>query len=102
MGIKIKLVKSPSSASEKQVATVKGLGVWKFGSERLLKDTPAIRGMLDRVRHLLLADRRPHRVRIRDARPGVLGHRLVAVEPRPHAQLADDAGRGRAAPEGGR
>lgn len=47
MGIKIKLIKSPSSASAKQVATVKGLGVWKFGSERLLKDTPAIRGMLE-------------------------------------------------------
>ena len=42
MGIKIKLVKSPSSASAQQVATVKGLGIWKFGSERLLKDTPAI------------------------------------------------------------
>ena len=38
MGLKIKLIKSPSSASARQVATVKGLGVWKFGSEKLLKD----------------------------------------------------------------
>lgn len=78
MGIKIKLIKSPSSASAKQVATVKGLGVWKFGSERLLKDTPAIRGMLDRVRHLISFEivkdepktrvrRKPYKIRARDA-----------------------------------
>ena len=53
MGLKVTLIKSPSSASAKQVATVKGLGVWKFGSQKLLKDTPAIRGMLDRVQHLV-------------------------------------------------
>ena len=78
MGIKIKLIKSPSSASAKQVATVKGLGVWKFGSERLLKDTPAIRGMLDRVQHLIAfetvaeepkvrARMKPKKIRNRDA-----------------------------------
>jgi len=78
MGIKIKLVKSPSSASERQVATVKGLGVWKFGSEKLLKDTPAIRGMLDKVRHLIAFEivkeepkttirRKPRKIRARDA-----------------------------------
>ncbi len=78
MGIKIKLVKSPSSASARQVATIKGLGVWKFGSERLLKDTPAIRGMLDKVRHLVAfetvkdepkvrARQKPRKIRVRDA-----------------------------------
>lgn len=78
MGLKIKLIKSPSSASARQVATVKGLGVWKFGSERLLKDTPAIRGMLDRVQHLISfevvkeepkvrARRKPYKIRARDA-----------------------------------
>ncbi|PZR09879.1 MAG: 50S ribosomal protein L30 [Archangium gephyra] len=78
MGIKIKLIKSPSSASARQVATVKGLGVWKFGSEKLLKDTPAIRGMLDKVRHLVAfeivkeeptvrARTKPRKIRARDA-----------------------------------
>ena len=78
MGIKIKLIKSPSSASAKQVGTVKGLGVWKFGSERLLKDTPAIRGMLDKVRHLVAFEivkdepktrvrAKPRKIRVRDA-----------------------------------
>ena len=78
MGIKIKLIKSPSSASAQQVATVKGLGVWKFGSERLLKDTPQIRGMLNKVRHLIAFEtvkdepktrtrRKPLKIRNRDA-----------------------------------
>ena len=78
MGIKVKLIKSPSSASAKQVATVKGLGIWKFGSERLLKDTPAIRGMLDRVQHLVKFEivkdepktrvrQKPRKIRNRDA-----------------------------------
>ncbi|MEW5741108.1 MAG: 50S ribosomal protein L30 [Myxococcota bacterium] len=78
MGIKITLVKSPSSASERQVATVKGLGVWKMNSTRLLKDTPAIRGMINKVQHLLSVEtvkdepktrtrQKPRKIRARDA-----------------------------------
>lgn len=78
MGIKIKLVKSSSSASERQLATIRGLGIAKFGSEKLLKDTPAIRGMLGKVRHLVAfevvkdepktrARQKPRKIRARDA-----------------------------------
>lgn len=78
MGLKVKLVKSTSSASARQVATVSGLGLKKLGSERLLKDTPAIRGMIDRVRHLVAFEsvaqeptvrerRKPRKIRVRDA-----------------------------------
>lgn len=78
MGIKIKLVKSHSSASERQLATIRGLGIWKFGSEKLLKDTPAIRGMLNKVRHLVAFETvkdepkvrtrtKPRSIRVRDA-----------------------------------
>lgn len=78
MGIKVKLVKSHSGASERQVATVLGLGLNKFGSEKLLKDTPAIRGMISKVRHLVShevvkeepkvrARQKPRAVRVRDA-----------------------------------
>ncbi len=78
MGIKVKLVKSHSGASERQVATIVGLGLKKFGSEKLLKDTPAIRGMIDKVRHLvdheIVKDEpkvrvrtKPRAVRLRDA-----------------------------------
>ncbi|MBL8923857.1 MAG: 50S ribosomal protein L30 [Myxococcaceae bacterium] len=78
MGIKVKLVKSHSGASERQVATIVGLGLKKFGSEKLLKDTPAIRGMINKVRHLVSheivkdepkvrARVKPRSVRVRDA-----------------------------------
>ena len=78
MGIKVKLVKSHSGASERQVATIVGLGLKKFGSEKLLKDTPAIRGMINKVRHLVShevvkdepkvrARQKPRAVRVRDA-----------------------------------
>lgn len=78
MGIKVKLVKSHSGASERQVATIVGLGLKKFGSEKLLKDTPAIRGMINKVRHLVSheivkdepkvrARQKPRAIRVRDA-----------------------------------
>jgi large subunit ribosomal protein L30 len=78
MGIKVKLVKSHSGASERQVATIRGLGLEKFGSERLLQDTPAIRGMINKVRHLVTHEvvkeepaatvrRKPRAIRVRDA-----------------------------------
>lgn len=78
MGIKITLVKSSSSSSARQLATIKGLGLGKFGSGRILKDTPAIRGMLAKVRHLVSfetvreepavsARQKPRKIRVRDA-----------------------------------
>lgn len=78
MGIKVKLTKSSAGASAKQVATVRGLGLNKFGSERLLKDTPLVRGMIDRVRHLVTMElvkdepakskrQKPRKIRVRDA-----------------------------------
>jgi len=36
-----------------QVQTVHGLGLKKFGSERILADLPQIRGMVAKVGHLL-------------------------------------------------
>ena len=76
--VTVKLVRSVIGCKADHRATVKGLGVWKFGSERLLKDTPAIRGMLDRVQHLISfevvkeepkvrARRKPYKIRARDA-----------------------------------
>lgn len=56
MGIKIKLVKSFAGASDSQLRTIEGLGLKKFGQERLLKDTSAIRGMIFKVRHLVSSE----------------------------------------------
>ena len=78
MGIKIKLMKSSSGSSEQQLGTIKGLGLTKLGGERLLKDTPEIRGMLKKVRHLVSSEvvsdepkprqrTKPRKIRVRDA-----------------------------------
>jgi large subunit ribosomal protein L30 len=78
MALKVTLTKSYAGASEDQVATIKSLGLGKFGSERLLKDTPANRGMVNKVRHLVTAEtvsaeapqpsrRKPRKIKARDA-----------------------------------
>ena len=53
MGLRVKLVKSKAGASETMLRTIRGLGLVKFGDERLLKDTPANRGMVFKVKHLV-------------------------------------------------
>ncbi|ATB38769.1 50S ribosomal protein L30 [Cystobacter fuscus] len=78
MAIKVKLTKSAAGSSVDQLATIASLGLKKFGSERLLQDTPAIRGMVNKVRHLVTAEtvqgdapkatrRKPRKIRARDA-----------------------------------
>jgi large subunit ribosomal protein L30 len=49
MSIKVKLVRGMSGHPEKHRATLRGLGLTKVGRERVLQDTPAIRGMIDKV-----------------------------------------------------
>ena len=53
MALKVKLVKSFSGESGEMLGTIRGLGLKKFGEERLLKDTPAVRGMVFKVKHLV-------------------------------------------------
>ncbi len=78
MAIKVKLTKSFAGASGEMLDTIRGLGLKKFGEERILKDTPAIRGMVNKVRHLVTAEtvqgeapkatrRKPRKIRVRDA-----------------------------------
>lgn len=51
--IKVTLRKSPIGYSEKQKKTVKGLGLTKLNGSKVLKDTPEIRGMINKVFHLV-------------------------------------------------
>ncbi|MCP3101570.1 50S ribosomal protein L30 [Myxococcus sp. K15C18031901] len=77
MALKVKLTKSYAGASEDMLGTIKGLGLKKFGDERLLKDTPAIRGMAFKVKHLVSLEtvsteapapkrRKPRKIALRD------------------------------------
>jgi large subunit ribosomal protein L30 len=52
---KVKLFKSPIGAKHNHVATVKGLGLKRIGQVREIIDTPSSRGMVNTVRHLVVA-----------------------------------------------
>ena len=51
--IRIKLVRSPISTTTRVRETVKGLGLRKVGSERELKRTREVDGMIQRIQHLV-------------------------------------------------
>jgi large subunit ribosomal protein L30 len=51
--IHIKLVRSPIGTKIRVRETLRGLGLGKVGSTRVLKVTPEVLGMLRRVAHLV-------------------------------------------------
>mgnify|MGYP000918841226 CR=1 FL=1 len=51
--IKIKLVRSPIGYNETQKKTVKALGLTRMNQEIERPDNPAVRGMVNAVRHLV-------------------------------------------------
>jgi large subunit ribosomal protein L30 len=51
--LKVTLRRSPADRTREQQDTVKGLGLRKIGSSRVLENTPAVRGMVKKVIHLL-------------------------------------------------
>jgi ribosomal protein L30 len=52
--IRVKLVRSPISTTRRVRETVKGLGLGKVGSERELKRSPSVEGMIKRLKHLVV------------------------------------------------
>jgi large subunit ribosomal protein L30 len=76
--IKVKLTKSSAGSPVDHLATIAGLGLKKFGDERLLPDTKAVRGMVFKVKHLVSSEpapgeykkrqrMKPRKIRARDA-----------------------------------
>ena len=51
--VSIKLVRSINGTRESHRATVRGLGLRKLNSESTLEDTPAVRGMINKVSYLV-------------------------------------------------
>jgi large subunit ribosomal protein L30 len=51
--IKVRLLKSVNSVKRGHRATVRGLGLKKIGSVAELVDTPAVRGMIEKVNYLV-------------------------------------------------
>ncbi len=51
--VTVRQVGSPIGHEAYQRATLKGLGLNKINRVRTLEDTPSVRGMIERVRHLI-------------------------------------------------
>ena len=51
--LKVTLVKSAISAKADHQATIRGLGLRRMHQSRELEDTPAVRGMITKVAHLV-------------------------------------------------
>ena len=54
--VKVTLVKSVIGCKEPHRATVRGLGLRKIRQTVELEDTPAVRGMINRVHYLVRAE----------------------------------------------
>lgn len=54
--IKVTYTKSSISYPKRQKETVKGLGLKKLNSYKVLEDTPQIRGMINKVSHLVTVE----------------------------------------------
>ena len=50
----VKLVRSVNGTRQSHRDTVRGLGLRKVNSTRTLEDTPAVRGMINKVAYLVL------------------------------------------------
>lgn len=51
--IKVTLVKSVIGTKQDHRATVRGLGLRRLNSSAMLEDTPAVRGMINKVAYLV-------------------------------------------------
>jgi len=55
--IRIKLVRSPHGCKPSQRLTIKALGLKRINQTVEHQDTPQIRGMIDRVQHLVVLEK---------------------------------------------
>jgi large subunit ribosomal protein L30 len=51
--VQVTLIKSPTGFKSNQATVVRGLGLRRIRHTVTLKDTPAVRGMIHKVRHLV-------------------------------------------------
>jgi large subunit ribosomal protein L30 len=51
--LRVKLVRSPIGTKQSHRDTVRGLGLRRLNSESVLEDTPAVRGMINKIAYLV-------------------------------------------------
>ncbi|MCC6639879.1 MAG: 50S ribosomal protein L30 [Deltaproteobacteria bacterium] len=54
--VRVRYVRSEIGYDRRQRATLRGLGLTRLRQTVELEDTPAVRGMIDRVRHLIVVE----------------------------------------------
>ena len=54
--LRVTQIRSAIRRPKDQGATLRGLGLGKMNRTRELEDTPAVRGMIDKVKHLVRVD----------------------------------------------
>ena len=54
--VKVKLVRSPIGSTQSMRATLKGLGLSRMNQVKEHADSPTLRGMVFKVKHLVEAD----------------------------------------------
>ncbi len=54
--IRVRVVRSPIGFDRRQRATLRGLGLRRLQQTVELEDRPAVRGMIDKVRHLVAVE----------------------------------------------
>ena len=52
--VTVKLVRSVAGTRESHRATVRGLGLRRMNSTAVLEDTPAVRGMINKVSYMVV------------------------------------------------
>src|SRR5579863_5696096 len=57
--VQVTQIGSPIGRRDYQLATLKGLGLNRRHRSRVLEDTPSVRGMIERVRHLVRVEPAP-------------------------------------------
>ncbi|HJN38528.1 MAG TPA: 50S ribosomal protein L30 [Gammaproteobacteria bacterium] len=61
--VKVKLIKSMIGRNKSQIATVRGLGLRKIGDVATLDATPAIMGMIFKIKFMLNCEEVSHAVK---------------------------------------
>ena len=57
--VRVTQIRSPIGRPKNQRATLTGLGLDKLNRTRILEDTPAVRGMIEKVKHLVRVEDLP-------------------------------------------
>jgi large subunit ribosomal protein L30 len=51
--LKVTLIRSPAGRGRRHIACVRGLGLRRIRHTVILEDTPAVRGMIDKISYLV-------------------------------------------------